>query len=329
MASCAVHWVTVSNKCQKLIIGVDGGGTKTAVRIASVGHDGGIEILGEGYGGPSNVRAVGAAHAKTNLDVAIDAAHTSAGTVTATVDHAVLALAGSSLADVQEVIAEWAARRNLAEHVDIVHDAEAVLTVGVRRGCGIGLIVGTGSVAMGVNATGEQTVIGGWGHLFGDQGSGFDIGRRSLAAVADAVDGIGAETTLSDEITKWLQVDHPREIARKLSLAVDVRQEIAALAPFVVNAAINGDDVAEGIVDSGAAAAAALVAATASRLQLGSDAPLALAGGIACSGDFFRDKLLGQLKALGIEPNPMCIVADPVEGSLILARDRLLARETK
>jgi len=319
----------VNNKRQGLIIGVDGGGTKTAVQIASVGQDGTIEILGEGYGGPSNVRAVGASHAKTNLDVAIDAAHRAADTAAVTVDYAVLALAGSSLPDVQHVIGEWAAQRGLAEHVDIVHDAEAVLTVGVRQGRGIGLIVGTGSVAMGVNAGGEQTVIGGWGHLFGDQGSGFDLGRRALAAVADAVDGIGAQTILSDEIMQRLQVDHPREIARKLSLAVDVRQEIAALAPFVINAAKNGDDVATGIVDAGAAAAAALVAATVSRLELGKDAPLALAGGIACSGDFFRDKLLGQLKALGIEPDPMSIVADPVEGSLIMARDRLLARETE
>ena len=324
-----MHWVTVNNKRQELIIGVDGGGTKTAVQIASVGPDGTIEILGEGYGGPSNVRAVGPEHAKTNLDVAIDAAHRAADTAAVTVDYAVLALAGSSLADVQEVIGEWAGQRGLAEHVDIVHDAEPVLTVCVRHGRGIGLIVGTGSVAMGMNSTGEQTVIGGWGHLFGDQGSGFDLGRRALAAVANAADGIGAQTMLSDEIMQRLQVDDPRKIARKLSLAVDVRQEIAALAPFVINSAINGDDVAAGIVDAGAAAAAALVAATASRLQLGNDVPLALAGGIACSGDFFRNKLLGQLQTLGIEPDPVSVVTKPVEGSLIMARDGLLARETK
>jgi len=75
-----VHSVTVSYKHRKLIIGVDGGGTKTAVRIATVSQDGSIETLGEGYGGPANVRAVGAVHAKTNLDVAIDAAHRAADT---------------------------------------------------------------------------------------------------------------------------------------------------------------------------------------------------------------------------------------------------------
>jgi len=313
------------NKGKNLIVGVDGGGTKTVVQIASVAHDGSIEVLGEGYGGPTNVRAVGAEHAKTNLDVAIDAAQTAAGTAT-TADYAVLALAGSSLPDVQEVIAEWVKRRRLAEHADIVHDAAAVLTVGIRHGRGVGLIVGTGSVAMGMNTAGEQAVIGGWGHWFGDQGSGFDLGRRALSAVADAADGIGAQTILANEITQRLQVEDPRKIARKLSLAVDIRQEIAALAPLVVNAARNGDEVAEGIVDAGAAATAALVMATVSRLQLGNDAPLALAGGIACSGDFFRNRLLSQLATLGFTPNPLSVVSKPVEGSLMLARDRLLAR---
>lgn len=71
-----------------LIIGVDGGGTKTAARVASIRRDGGIDVLGEGHGGPSNVRAVGPVHAKTNLDVAIDAAHEAAGTRNVTVDYA-------------------------------------------------------------------------------------------------------------------------------------------------------------------------------------------------------------------------------------------------
>lgn len=316
----------MSDSRQKLVIGIDGGGTKTAVQIARLRQDGDIEVLGEGYGGPSNVRAVGAAHAKTNLDVAVDAAHAAAGTATTKIDYAVLALAGSALPDVQEVIAEWAGRRHLAGQTDIVHDAEAVLTVGIRQGRGIGLIVGTGSVAMGRNAEGEQAVIGGWGHWFGDQGSGFDIGRRSLAAVADAVDGIGAQTILAEKITRRLQVGDPREIARKLTVAVDTRQEIAALAPLVINAAKNGDEVAESIVDKGAAATAALVMATVSRLRLGDHAPLALAGGIACSGDYFRDRLLSHLMTLGFTPDPLSVVNMPVEGSLIMARDRLLAR---
>ena len=308
-----------------LVIGVDGGGTKTAARIASVADDGRIHVLGAGYGGPSNVRTVGSVHAKTNLDVAIDAAHEAAGTRDFEVGYAVLALAGSALPDVQADIADWATRRGLAAKVDIVHDAEPILVIAARRGRGVGLIVGTGSVAIGRDADGRQAVIGGWGHWFGDQGSGFDLGRRALAAVADAVDGIGGETSLTEELAARVQVAHPREIARKLSLAVDARREIAALAPIVVEAARNGDDVAKRIVDGAAAATADLVVATIGKLALGNDAPLGLAGGVVCSGDFYRGRLLARLESLGVRPDPVTVVAQPVEGSLVMARDRLRA----
>ncbi len=323
VADYAPRWVSVNKAPATLILGVDGGGTKTAARIASVDTDGNIRELGAGYGGPSNVRAVGSQHAVTNLDVAIDAAHTAAGTTNARLDYAVLALAGSSLPDVQAVIIDWADRRQLADQVDIVHDAEAVLAAGIHKDHGIALIVGTGSVALGTDASGNTAVTGGWGHWFGDQGSGFDLGRRALAAVADAVDGIAAQTTLVREITARLQVSDPRAIARKLSLAVDVRQEIAVLAPIVMAEAIAGDAVAKNIVDSAAAAAAGLVVATTARLGLGNNVPLALAGGIACSGDLFRNSLLAHLNAHSIRPEPITVVTDPVVGSLVMARDRL------
>ncbi|MEQ8207361.1 MAG: BadF/BadG/BcrA/BcrD ATPase family protein [Woeseia sp.] len=310
---------------QTLLIGVDGGGTKTTARVASVADDGNISTLGVGYGGPSNVRAVGTVHACTNLDVAIDAAHEAAGTAGRKIPVAVLGLAGSSLPDVQAVIRDWAERRQLAERIDIVHDAELLLAVGVRAGCGIGLVVGTGSVAVGINAAGERAVVGGWGHWFGDQGSGFDTGRRALTAVADAVDGIGPPTALVEELTRRLRVDDPREITRQLGRSVDIRQEIAALAPVVMHAAIDGDAVAIALIDSGARATAALVAATIQKLGLSDNTSLAMAGGIACSGDFYRDRLLNHLAAAGIQPQPLIVVSEPVEGALVMARDQLLA----
>jgi N-acetylglucosamine kinase-like BadF-type ATPase len=315
----------MTGKPLSLIVGVDGGGTKTAARVAAVRPDGRIEVLGDGYGGPSNVRAVGSVHAKTNLDVAIDAAHEAAGTRDAVVEYAVLALAGSALADVQSDIHDWAGRRALAARVDIVHDAEPVLAIGAVHGAGVALIVGTGSVAIATDGDGGRAVIGGWGHWFGDQGSGFDIGRRALAAIAEAVDGIAAQTALVKDITERLQVDHPREIARRLSTSVDLRQEIAALASIVIEAAHDGDEIARRIVRDAAGATAALVRAAIGRLKLPDEAPLALAGGVVCSGEFFRAELLGRLESMGIRPQPVTIVTRPVEGSLTMARDRLLS----
>ncbi|MEJ2273958.1 MAG: BadF/BadG/BcrA/BcrD ATPase family protein [Woeseiaceae bacterium] len=310
---------------RRLVLGADGGGSKTAVRIAAVTADGALETLGDGYGGPSNVRAVGRAHAEINLNVAVDAALRDAQVGDEPIEYAVLGLAGSSLPDVQAFIRGWAERRSLARIVDIVHDADPVLAAGIPAGDGIALIVGTGSVAIGVDRGGQRTVTGGWGHLFGDTGSGYDLGRQALAAVADAVDGLGPETALVERILARLGTDKPREMLLRLDQAVDVRREIAALAPVLLHAAADGDDVALGIVDRAAASTAKLVQASAAKLGFPSDAPIAVAGGIVCRSELYRHALVDQLHALGLKPRAIAVVDEPVDGCLIMARDRLLA----
>src|SRR5690606_19205405 len=190
-----------------------------------------------------------------------------------------------SLPGVQADILAWAGRRSLAARGCIAHAAEPVLPLRAGTGAGVALIVGPGSVAIATDGVGGRAVIGGWGHWFGDQGSGFDIGRRALAAIAEAVDGIAPQTALVKRISERLQVEHPREITRRLSRSVDLRQEIATLAPVVLAAAHDGDNIARRIVQEAAGATAALVRAAIANLELPNETPLALAGGGVCSGE--------------------------------------------
>ena len=308
-----------------LILGIDGGGSKTAVRIAVLENEGNIRVVGEGHSGPSNVRAVGQAHAEINLNVAVDAAHGMAGTAKEAIDYAVLGLAGSSSPDVKTFIESWARRRALATTVDIVHDADPVLAVGAPDGNGIALIVGTGSAAIGRGRDGQRLVTGGWGHWFGDTGSGYDLGRRALAAVADAVDGVGPETLLVERVLKRLHTDNPREILKQLGRNADVSREIASVAPILLAAADDGDAVANEIVSAAAAGAAELVRATLDKLGQERDVPLAIAGGVVCSSTLYRETLLAMLHAQGITPKSVTVVREPVEGCLLMARERLLA----
>ncbi len=311
-----------------LILGIDGGGSKTAVRIAVVENDGTISVVGNGHGGPSNVRAVGQAHAEINLNVAVDAAHGMAGTAKDVIDYAVLGLAGSSAPAVKSFIENWAGRRSLASTVDIVHDADPVLAVGAPNGDGIALIVGTGSAAIGRGSDGRRLVAGGWGHWFGDTGSGYDLGRRALAAVADAVDGVGPETLLVERVLQRLHADSPREILKQLGRNADMSREIASVAPILLAAAKDGDDVANAIVTAAAASTAKLVRATIDKLDLQRDAPLAIAGGVVCSSAMYRDKLLEMLREQGVTPASVTVVREPVEGCLLMAQERLLGAKS-
>ncbi len=311
--------------CQ-LVIGVDGGGSKTAALLASVDAKGKTVILGRGRGGPSNLFLAGKEQSLASLNQAIDEAMDAAGVPGQKLAYAVLALAGSTSPDVQRDVAEWAEHRGLSERVEIVHDVAPVLAMGAGQGKGVALIVGTGSVAVGVDADGQSVLKGGWGHWFGDKGSGFYLGYKALAAVAEASDEIGPETVLSELVMESLGTVDPRSILEKVLSGGDARREVAALAPVVLDAAVNHDEVALRIVNHAVTEAAKLVTAVVKSLGLDQEYPLAIAGGVICGSQYFRDELQKQLMSMHPKPSSVTVVDRPVLGCLKIAADHLLKR---
>ncbi len=309
-----------------IVMGVDGGGSKTAVRIAEVDAKGETRTLGEGCAGPSNVRAVGLPGAMHNLQQAIRQALAQPGSDALTIDVAVLALAGSSRADVRDQVTAWATEHSLASLIRVVPDTESVLVLATKDDIGVALIVGTGSVATGVGPGGEHVLTGGWGYWYGDQGSGYDLGRRALQAVTNAVDRLGEDTALVESIQSELGISEPRDILGVLTSAEDVRREIARLAPLLIEAAASGDIVAEKIVRRGAQESSNLVRGTAQKLGLGNCFPLGIAGGVACNSDYYQRALLRALATYGIAGEPLAIITEPVEGAVRLACQHALAQ---
>ncbi len=319
--------MAMTSRDSRIVLGIDGGGSKTAALIAAVDDTGELQILGRGCGGPSNLRLAGKQRSLASLDKAVDEALSEAGLLGQKLDYAVLALAGSSFSDVRDEVIAWAVSRNLSQKVDIIHDAEPVLASGVDHGRGVALIVGTGAVAVGINSKGETATLGGWGHWFGDKGSGFDLGCKALSAVAEAADGVGPATIMHAMVLEKLDINDPRRILQKLSARGDVRREVAAIAPIVLDAAELHDPVATSIVINAVAEALKLVKAVATRLAFSEPYPLMLAGGVACSNRIFHAELMDSLSRLSPAPDPVHIVDEPVHGSLKIARTRLLNSE--
>ncbi len=195
----------------RYLLGVDGGGSKTMALVATLDESGQMSVCGRGRGGPSNLRLSGKEQSLNSLDQAIDEALADAGIPGRCLDYAVLALAGSTSPDVQLEVTNWADKRNLSFNLEIVHDALPVLAHGTADGWGIALIVGTGSVAVGVDQHGKSVTKGGWGHWFGDKGSGYYLGDMALAAVAEASDEIGPQTMLSELVLERLGDKRPQE----------------------------------------------------------------------------------------------------------------------
>src|ERR1700733_7704143 len=98
---------------------------------------------------------------------------------------------------------------------------------------GIVVIAGTGSIAYGRNAGGEAARAGGWGHMIGDEGSGYWIGREALAAVMRGADGRGPETGLTAEILAHFDVEDVSRLPRIVYDRDVPRASVAAVGPIV------------------------------------------------------------------------------------------------
>jgi N-acetylglucosamine kinase-like BadF-type ATPase len=300
-------------------MGIDGGGSKTVAWLAAC-TAGEPVVVGRATAGPSNPQTVGFSAARASLRQAIAAAFADAKLKRRRVAAAVLALAGSDRDENREAIRAWAVRDRWARRLRIVHDAVPLLAAGTPEGWGIALVSGTGSFAFGENCRGESARAGGWGFRFGDEGSGYALGIACLRAAAQAADGRGPATALLPALLKRLRLKRAEELVSATYRAEFAAGEVASLAAVVFDAARSGDPLAQDVLKQAGADLAAMVAAVARRLGLDQEAfPLALGGSILTANDAVERQLLAQLDALGLRPNPVTPVPEPVAGAIRLA----------
>jgi N-acetylglucosamine kinase-like BadF-type ATPase len=138
-----------------------------------------------------------------------------------------------------------ATERHGVQSVHIAHDSVTAFLGALGTGTGAVVASGTGVVTL---AVGREAVarIDGWGHLIGDAGSGFWIGRAALDAVMRAHDGRGPATVL----TAAVRTEFPDLERTYLELQADEDKvsRIAAYARAVATAAAEGDAVAASIL---------------------------------------------------------------------------------
>lgn len=302
-----------------LVLGIDGGGSKTVAWLAR--REGAPAPLGRGKAGPSNPRASGVEIAITNLEAAIRAAWAEAGLTPRPVAAACLAMAGTSRLVEHTLIGDWARARNLAEKIDVVSDGDPVLTAGTPDDWGVAVISGTGSLAIARGPDGQMAYSGGWGELFGDEGSGYAVTIGALRAASKAADGRGPETLLLPRLMTRLRAVSPAELITAVYLAGRDRRYLASLAIEVITAEEDGDAVAAALLDEAATELAAMVRAAAERAGLaGRPFPLAVTGGLVLNARSVRDRLVEKVRVMGLTPEPFAMVEHPAEGAILRAR---------
>lgn len=267
------------------LIGVDGGGTGTRVRIARAG---GGEIA-QAQGGPSGL-AHGIDKAWKAIGNAVGAAFASAG-----IAHPPLsAMAiGLGLAGVHNK--EWAGQFVAANpgYAALRLETDGFTTlVGAHQGKpGAIVAIGTGSVGQVLLPNGEQREVGGWGFPAGDEASGGWMGLRAINHIEQVLDGRKPPTAFAQHV---IDACGGNRDAIQVWLGKASQTAFASLAPIVL---ANADDptARQILADAGAE-----VATIARALDPAAELPLALCGGL---GQALRAWLPAELLARTVAPH--------------------------
>jgi glucosamine kinase len=277
-----------------IIVGVDGGGSKT---LAMVADERGGEIVTVD-GGPSAVRPGGVEESATTIAATIRDAMAAAGMSHVVPKVICVGVAGVGREGERQALWQALASADVGEDVVVHTDATIALDDAFGDGPGILLIAGTGSIAYGRGPTGSTARCGGWGPVIGDEGSGAWIGRRALSIVTAAHDGREPPTSLTGALLTAAEVDQVDDLIAWAAGATPA--SLAGLAPAVTAAAEGGDLRANALLSLAVEELGLHVRTLARRLFVDEQAaaPVALSGGLLSRGAPLRRRLEHRLKSL-------------------------------
>ena len=209
-----------------------------------------------------------------------------------------------------------------ASEVWLADDAVTSHAGALSLGWGVSVVAGTGVACLALPVAGDARIVGGHGFLLGDEGGGFWIGRRALAAILRAREGRDLQGEhASDGLVRAAEnrFGPLEEIPARLHTIERPVDAIAAFAQDVLEACDGDDHVAVEVVDDAAAELVLLVAA-ASR-SAGADrvtVPLALGGRLLTHGTPLRRRLDLELGRAHLAVSSRTADRSPVEGAVML-----------
>lgn len=231
-----------------VILGVDGGGTKTSIIAIDMKGN----VVATSVGGSINYNFVGMEEAVCNLVNAVTSLN-----LPDDANMACMSIGHPSIDDVTEdenscVFMDEILKRINVGRVYMKSDAFMAL-YGVTKGnSGVLIISGTGSMGIGIDKEKRIHVVGGWGRPTLDNGSAYCIGVLGMNAAFDAFDGVGKGTMLVDAVCKYFGVSYLRDVIPILNGDNIKKSDLAGFAVEVARCAFNGDMVAKCILENAA-----------------------------------------------------------------------------
>jgi len=301
----------------KYLIGIDGGGTKTDCAIADLSG----KIINQTTGKPSNFLVIGVEEAIENIFALIEENLFSLEGDFADVKQIVIGVAGAGREEdaklLEKGFKDYADQQRVHfKGVKVVSDAHIALEGAFPNSVGCILIAGTGSILFGKDENGVIHRVGGFGRLIGDEGSGYSIGRKALTAVSKASDGRGEETLISELLDAKMNSNTSKNIISKV---YNENLDVASVARIVIEAAEEGDPIAEDILDEEADELVLHIRSLITKIHT-DKLSVAFSGSLIDNKNYYSDLL--KIKIKSTLPNIKVIkpANPPVNGAILFAK---------
>lgn len=299
----------------KVILAIDGGGSRTrCLTIDQTGH-----VVSHAETGPSNHLLVQRSVVKRSLHEAIEQSLSAAGFNRDSVacvsgGFAGVDFDGAGASEIEGLLRDLGFQDSVINGDMIIAHAGAL-----RLQPGVMALAGTGSVILGIGPNDERVKVGGWGPIYGDEGSAYRIGEMSLRAAARAHDGRGPATALTESLLEALGVNSFQETVARVYVDAMEPREIAALSRVAYELAEEGDEAARQIfLQSGDELAESVIAAIRQLALQPGEIMVSYQGSVMDSCRLLRERFVDQLRqsipnAIVVEPE-----FEPVIGSYLL-----------
>ena len=308
-----------------LILGVDGGATKTTAWIS----DSRGNFIAGCETGPSNFKSVGIDKTKDNINKAVLGAVNKAEMIDKIFfKSACFGMSGIDSDKDKEIYNKIIFNDRISNYLDpektlVCNDSKIGLVAGSNNKNAIMIICGTGANCYGENKLGKVAQAGGWDYILGDQGSGFDIGFKALRAAMKSYDGRGRATLLSRTILEDLNIDNISDLI-KWTYDLFSKEKIAQIAKTVCRTAEMGDKISRDILEEEVDEIIISIKTVIDKLDLrNKNFDLVLVGNVLKCKKYFKDILIKKLDEVIDNINYRPLTLDPVEGAIKLALKNL------
>lgn len=298
-------------------LGVDVGATKTHALVS----DETGRVTGFGESGPGNHELVGYDGLSRALQDAVSRALNGAGVPSELVAGAGFGIAGYDWPSERQATLEAVATLGLGAPVDVVNDTLIGLMAGAAAGWGVGVVAGTGCNCCGWDRSRRAAQVTGHGWWMGEGAGASELVWYAQCAVSRAWSRRGPATQLTQAFTEHCGASGTDDLLEGLCQG---RYQLAAdAAPLIFQAAIEGDEAAQGAITWAGRELGGLAAGVIRKLELGAlEFDVVLVGSLYDGGPMLVEPMRHVIHQAAPQARLVRLTAPPAVGGVLLGMER-------